>query len=321
MLFPVALFAQDYQYSQFYASPLYINPGFTGLTEQHRIVANSRDQWPGLTNEYLSTAISYDRWVDDFNSGMGIIASGELSGEGRLWRAEIAPTYAYQAVIADKVVVRPGIKVGFNQIGINKDKLVFNDQLETGTVSTETKIRPNRFYTDFSFGFLTLYDKYWMGLSWNHINEPDQSLIDNNNPSPLSRKFSLQGGAKIPLEIKGSEQSTGRDITLAMHYKAQGKFDQLDIGGYLNTNPIIYGIWYRGLPFKSNKQGSLNADALTFLIGIKQEEYSIGFSYDVTISKLSVVNSAGAFELSFIREWTHKKKKRRKQFIIPCAKF
>ncbi len=321
LLFPVSLMAQDVQYSQFYAAPLYVNPGYTGLTEQHRIVANVRDQWPGLSNDFLSTSVSYDRWVEEFNSGIGIIANGELSGAGRLWKAEIAPTYAYQAVIADLLVLRPAIKVGFNSIGINKNELIFNDQLESGTVTSETKVRSNRFYTDFTFGFLALYDKYWAGISINHLNEPDQSLLENGKADYLPKKYSVQGGVQIPLDDKGNAKLSGKDVTFALHYKAQGKFDQLDIGGYINTNPVVWGIWYRGLPVKSNYQGTLNADAITFLFGVKKPEYSLGFSYDVTISKLSITSAGGSFEISFIREWTHKKKKRRKQFIIPCAKF
>ena len=50
--------AQDPQFSQFYAAPLYTNPAFTGLTNQHRFVANVRDQWPGLSNDFLSTSFA-----------------------------------------------------------------------------------------------------------------------------------------------------------------------------------------------------------------------------------------------------------------------
>ncbi len=318
---PASAFAQDFQYSQFYAAPLYINPAFTGLTEQHRIVVNARDQWPGLPNDFLSTSVSYDRWVEEFNSGIGIIANGELQGSGRLWRAEIAPTYSYQAIIKELVVIRPAIKVGFNSIGVNKNRLVFNDQLESGTVTTETKIRSNRFYTDFSFGFLALYDLYWAGLSINHLNQPDQSLLENGEADPLPRKYSFHGGAKIPLDNASDAKIDGKDLTFALHYKAQGKFDQLDIGGYLNTNPVVWGVWYRGLPVKKNYNGSHNGDAITFLFGIYRPEYKFGFSYDITVSKLGIGQAAGSFEISFIREWTHKKKKRRKAFIVPCAKF
>lgn len=281
---------------------------------------NARDQWPGLPNDYLSTSVSYDRWADELNSGFGIIGNGELSGTGQLWRAEIAPTYAYQAVINDKIVVRSGVKMGFNSIGINKNKLLFNDQLESGTVTTETKLRSSRTYLDFSWGLLGMYDNYWAGLSVNHLNQPDQSLLEGGS-NPLPRRWSFHGGAKIPLNVIAAAETAQRDITLAFDYKAQGKFDQLDIGGYLNTYPVVLGIWYRGLPLKSNRQSSINADAITLLFGLYREGYRLGFSYDITVSRLAITRSAGSFEISFIKEWTHKKKKRRKQFIVPCAKF
>ena len=143
-------------------------------------------------------------WIDELNSGAGIIANGQLAGEGRLWRMEIAPTYAYQAIIKEEVVFRPGIKFGFNQIGINKNRLVFNDQLESGQQSTvETLVRPTRFYLDVSAGFLAIYKMWWLGYSMNHINEPDISLIDNNDRAPLPRKHSLHAGVRIPLEDAG----------------------------------------------------------------------------------------------------------------------
>ena len=315
-------FGQDFQYSQFYAAPLYVNPAFTGLTDQHRMAVNLRDQWPGLPNDFLSASISYDRNIESINSGIGVIANGELTGAGQLWRSEIAPCYAYQAVIDDKIIIRPALKVGFNMIGVNRNKLVFNDQLESGQGTVETQIRPSKFYMDFSTGILVMTERYWGGLSINHLNTPDQSLLQNTPVDPVPTKVSIHGGAKFPLPTTGNASSNARDITLVMHYKAQAKFDQLDIGGYYNINPAVIGFWYRGLPLKSNKQGAINADAMTFLFGIRKEgEYSLGFSYDLTISRLSFTRSAGSFELSYIREWTHKKKKRRKHFIVPCAKF
>ncbi|MEQ8325204.1 MAG: PorP/SprF family type IX secretion system membrane protein [Vicingaceae bacterium] len=322
VLTSLSCLAQDFQYSQFYAAPLYLNPAFTGLTDQHRLVVNLRDQWPGLPNSYYSGSISYDRNLESINSGIGFIANGELTGSGQLWRTELAPCYSYQAVIDEKIIIRPALKVGFNMIGINRNKLVFNDQLESGQGTVETQIRPNRFYLDFSSGILVMTERYWGGLALNHLNTPDQSLLENTPEDPIPTKVSIHGGAKFPLPTSGNARATEKDITLVVHYKSQAKFDQFDVGAYYNRNPMVLGIWYRGLPLKSNKQGAINADALTFLMGFRKEgSYSLGFSYDLTISRLSFTRSAGSFEISYIKEWMHKKKKRRRQFIIPCAKF
>ncbi|MDZ7648921.1 MAG: type IX secretion system membrane protein PorP/SprF [Cytophagales bacterium] len=47
-------FAQDPQFSQYYASPLYLNPGFTGITPQQRLTSNYRIQWPNLPQAYVT---------------------------------------------------------------------------------------------------------------------------------------------------------------------------------------------------------------------------------------------------------------------------
>lgn len=317
-----AAHAQDPQYSQFYAAPLYINPAFTGLTAQHRIVANLRDQWPGLPNDYISTSFSYDRNVESLNSGFGIVANGQLAGEGMLWKAEIAPTYAYHAVINDDLIIRPGVKVGVVSTGINKNKLVFNDQLSSGQSTVETNLRNSRTFLDFSAGVLAMTEMYWGGMSFNHINTPDESLLRDSPESEVPMKFSLHGGVKLTLDKFSPNGDSDKDVSAMLHYKAQAKYDQLDIGVYYNTNPVVLGLWYRGLPLKQNVEGYGNSDAITLLFGVRHpDEWSLGFSYDITISRLGVSQTAGSFELSFVREWAVKKKKRRRSFIIPCAKF
>lgn len=56
------------------------------------------------------------------------------------------------------------------------------------------------------------------------------------------------------------------------------------------------------------------------MVGFATEfQLRIGYSYDVTISKLTV-KSGGAHELSLIYEWPQKPKNRRHR-VVPCPKF
>ncbi len=323
LLYGIFSIAQDTQYSQFYAAPLYINPAFTGLTAQHRMVFNARDQWPGLPNAYYSTAFSYDRNYSEINSGFGLLAAGELAGEGGLWKLEIAPSYAYQILIDDRIMIRPGLKVGYVNLGIDQSKLVFNDEINSGNQTVEPFSLESRAYLDFSTGALVMTEVFWGGIAFNHINTPNQGLIKNGPGSELPMKFSLHGGAKIPLSMIQQGKPSDKSFSPVLQYKSQGRFDQLDLGFYYDQNPIVLGVWYRGIPlFKKYDKGFWNADAMTVLFGVKKEDnYSIGFSYDFTISRLGPLNSAGSLELSFVKEWAVKKKKRRRAFIVPCAKF
>ncbi len=40
--------AQDPEFSQFYANPLYLNPALAGANICPRAILNYRNQWPGL---------------------------------------------------------------------------------------------------------------------------------------------------------------------------------------------------------------------------------------------------------------------------------
>jgi type IX secretion system PorP/SprF family membrane protein len=64
------LSAQDIQYSQFYANPIYLNPAFTGAAEASRFGVNYRNQWPGLHQSIHSTSASFDTHLPQINSNL-----------------------------------------------------------------------------------------------------------------------------------------------------------------------------------------------------------------------------------------------------------
>ena len=59
--------AQDTQYSQFYAAPLYLNPALTGASELTRVGVNYRNQWPGLDYSFNSYSAYIDHYIFDYN--------------------------------------------------------------------------------------------------------------------------------------------------------------------------------------------------------------------------------------------------------------
>src|SRR5205809_7766102 len=53
--------AQDPHFSQFFSSPLTLNPAFTGkFSGSWRLAANHRDQWPSIPKAYVTTSASLD---------------------------------------------------------------------------------------------------------------------------------------------------------------------------------------------------------------------------------------------------------------------
>src|SRR3954470_16252838 len=70
--------AQDPHFSQFFASPLTLNPAFTGkFNGSWRLAANHRDQWPSIPKAYVTTTASFDMAILK-----GHIAEGDVFGIG-----------------------------------------------------------------------------------------------------------------------------------------------------------------------------------------------------------------------------------------------
>ncbi len=319
--------AQDMQFSQFYANPLYSNPGFTGSTIEHRFTMNYRHQWPNIPGAFEAYHATYDYNASEINSGFGFIFNREDVGSFGLRTNTVAFSYAYRFQIKRQLYLQPGLKIGFAQRSINYSKLIFNDQIESNnpvTLDENAFAGENVNYPDISTGILLYGENYWFGTSLNHINEPNQSLIANDGLSILPMKFMVQGGYRFQLSGPIKKRLSAKDITTAIHYKAQGLYDQFDMGAYYNHEPFVFGFWYRGIPgFKSYEPGIQNNDALAVLVGfsIPDRNFRIGYSYDITISRLAS-NTGGAHEISIIYEAASRRKKRRsRRFLVPCAKF
>ncbi|MBK8366730.1 MAG: type IX secretion system membrane protein PorP/SprF [Bacteroidetes bacterium] len=316
----IVLKAQDAQFTQFYAAPMYLNPAFTGVTYEHRFVANYRNQWPGIKRAYQTYMASYDYNMSDINSGLGINVMQDRAGTAGLTHTQFGINYAYHFKVSKMAEVRLGANLNYNMKRIDFGKLKFNDQITTGSsVSTEAANYEQLNFMDFAAGALLNSTEYWLGLSAKHLTQPNSSLTGDRVPLPLS--LSLHGGYRFIIEQK-SKNDIKRYISPAFNYRHQQKYDQLDIGVYYYHLPLNVGLWYRGLPFKNYGPTYSSRESIAILVGFDITEYNlrIGYSYDLTISKLGVANSLGGHEVSLVYEIAKKKKKTRR-VLVSCPKF
>ncbi|MCB0480324.1 MAG: type IX secretion system membrane protein PorP/SprF [Flavobacteriales bacterium] len=320
--------AQDAQLSQFYSAPLLINPAFTGNTVQSRFTANYRNQWPEIPNSkaFTTYAFGYDHNFENFNSGVGLSFMKDNVGLAALSTTNIALSYAYRAKITRKVSFKPGIQFGVSNRSIDFSQLTFNDQLQRGggTSSAEADYaKESRYYMDINAGGMVYTREMWAGVSFHHLNSPDIALLGQGS-SKLAMRISMHGGYKIVLK-KSIKKKVLSDLTFAANYKHQGPRDQLDFGAYFSYVPVVVGLWYRGIPFKKLDASIPNNEAIVVLLGYKKDGLALGYSYDLTVSKLSAATSGGAHELSASYEFASRKnqnkRRRRSRFMIPCPKF
>jgi len=333
LFFSTTAYAQDPQYSQYYAAPLYLNPAFAGSELTGRIGFNYRNQWPSIDAQFTTFSAYYDTYLNDYNSGIGILVTQDTEGAAKLRSTSISAIYSYELKLGDNAYFRPGFQATYlrREIGFY-DNLVFANQINPGDPfgpllpSTDLPgLGDPVNMLSLTFGGLFFTEDFWIGASAHHVNQPNQSFIDGD--SPLPTKLSLHAGYRISLGDGGMRQDfthmrRQRYITPTVNYKRQGPFEQLDVGAYFYVEPIVFGLWYRGLPYKRVEEQS-NRDAIVMMVGLNLlSGLNVGYSFDYTVSQLGI-QSGGAHELSL--SWTlpnnQQGEPRRRDTLLPCPKF
>lgn len=312
---------QDMHFTQFYSSPLYLNPAFTGAGVCSRVSTTYRNQWPGITKTYKSYLVSADHYLQQYNIGIGLLFGNDVAGTGDLKTTIINPSIAYETKLSRKLAMRVGFQPGMGIRSINFNNLLFGDQIKRGgnpaTLETPTQ---TKVYFDVGAGVLLYASKYWGGISFFHLNKPNESLMENED-AILPIKYTVHGGIKHVINKEEKEDFKKKSVSGAFHYRGQNEFDQFDIGMYYTQYVFNLGIWYRGIPFlKAYKPGYSNNDAVALLVGITTDRMNIGYSYDITISRLAQF-SQGAHELCISYQLCKPKKKKKPRLLIPCPKF
>ena len=103
---------------------------------------------------------------------------------------------------------------------------------------------------------------------------------------------------------------------------AHGAFDQMDLGVYYDTKPLSFGLWYQGLPFGHTIEGGADVDAVSVILGYGQDNWKIGYSYDMTLSILGLATTGGSHEIVLSYNWRTQQRSRAKSpRYLPCPVF
>lgn len=309
---------QDVQYSQFYGSNILMNPAFAGATKFARVTAFQRMQWPNISGKTISSAVAFDRYFYDYKIGLGGSLQYDRLASGILNNISVGPSVSYLVLNTQKQFLRLGLGANYVNKRYTTQSLVFADQLDANfgqilSQSTDTYAQTNysKSYLDLNMGALYNTKNFWIGASVSHLNKPVQSLEANSIKTP--RKIHIHTGYKfIFKDQRGLAIQKESHLSLAANVKNQGTATQADLGVYYVKNMFCVGLWYRGIPLINSKNGYINQDALTPLIGFENRGFRIGYSYDITISKLGY-QTGGSHELSMTWDFGDVSDKRKKK--------
>lgn len=306
---------QDPHFSQFYANPLYLNPAMAGTQVCPRLIFNYRNQWPSISGTYVTYNASYDQHIDAISGGLGVLVNVDRAGEGTLSTTMASLIYSYKLDVSRTFSIKAGLQATFLQKSLDWEKLSFGDQIDPrhGFVYNTNEKYPEdlvKTIPDFSAGIIGYGERYYFGFAAHHVTTPNEGFIST---SYMPVKYTIHAGGIISIEGTNSRKRTVEETSLSPNimFQKQQDFEQFNYGLYLNKYPFVGGLWFR--------HSTKNPDALIILLGFQQQMFKFGYSYDLTVSKLTNASGGGhEFSLTFQFECAPKKKHIR---AISCPSF
>ena len=312
-------YGQDPNFTQYFSTPIYYNPAYTGALTGVRARFAYRDQWPNLPVDFKSYYFSAD--LGDRNlpgaGGLGLMVNSSNEGIAFINDLEFALTVGVRIPITSFLVSQLGVKAAVVQKRVNWDDFVFSDQLSEryGNIYLSSFI-PNdinkKVFPDFGVGGLLQFSNVEgnvtgnIGLSCDHLFKPDESFLSTGT-SPLPRKWvanmdliiTAGGGGSASIINRGADDPL--KLNPGIMYQNQANKSALQAGLNILKYNIYLGAWYK------STLKDVPSSAMALVVGYRYmffENMSIKFmySYDLQISG-NLQGTGGAHEISLILEF------------------
>ncbi|MCF8237088.1 MAG: PorP/SprF family type IX secretion system membrane protein [Saprospiraceae bacterium] len=317
-LLPSKLVGQDRHFSQFYASPLTMNPAMTGAYDgKFRIAGIYRDQWrPALERPFttLSTALDFRFKLPHVSQykdaiGVGLIFYKDEVRNFDYTSNEINLSFAYHKALNFKNTqfISAALQGGIAQRNINFNNQTFQDQFNQKdgyTFPTAESFPGNNIaFADLSAGinYSWNYKKnslLQVGGAIHHILEPNIAFFDevSSEKSILYRRYQIHGAMIFPVSRKAY-------LSPRLHYIQQGPHMEINAGSNVRflandyTRIAIHtGAW---ASIVGDVDKSMALESATLFFGLEYNGMLLGMSYDAGISEINSLGyKRGAFEIS-----------------------
>lgn len=324
LFFQVSIFAQDADFSQYYATPLSLNPALAGsFNGSYRVGGIYRDAWRAASPVPISTYVfngeyrfrlGQEKKKSDYGSA-GLRFFSDRTPLIEQNTNAITGIFAIHKSLSQYTnnYLSGGIEIGLIQKNLNYENLNFEDQFNNVngfTGFTVEELEANNFAVfDFSLGMnysheINKNNNVFAGFSIKHLTNPNVSFwknSENKNPNLVKVNripllINLQLSSKNQLNYRISAQP--RIIT-----QFQGTNFQIFTGSTFRydfqTNQAS-AFHAGGFVRLSNSVGNFGLAHIIPFVGFEVNDFLFGISYDVNTRDLvQDFQGMGALEISF----------------------
>lgn len=310
-----SLKGQDIHFSQYSQSPLNLGPALTGISASDlRVMANFRSQWTSVPVSYRTYSAGFDKvyypgWNTSTRFSYGMLLNHDLAGASKLSQSSVSLLGSSTVQLSGRQFLTAGIKLSLLQRSIESGALEFDRQYQNGlfdpsnpngelfnelptVVKADASIGVNWHYqasevsrhTGVPVSNRTRFDA---GFGLYHIARPDLRFIQNVGLSDQSDRLNMRWSFYF---LNVVQVSPTVDLLGNMMWQRQGAFDQLVpmFGARLHINRSLLNAW--ALDVGTGYRFFNSRDAIIPQIALHFRDLSVGFSYDITLSRFFNAN-------------------------------
>ncbi len=300
--------AQDLHFSQYFNTPMLVNPANTGFNPDYdyRVGGNYRNQWANVGNPYKTMSLWGDAklFTDRFENGwVGVGGSilKDVAGSGSLSSTSGFASIAYHQMVGYNSLLSGGFSVGLTNKRIDLSKLYFDNQwngrfFDSNIPSNEPFAANNISFLDLQVGLNYAYfasENMYInaGLSLMHLNMPRESFFDASvSDSRVPIRYTGFVNASIKIQDMWIVNPNIYVSKMGDAWETVAGFNANRDLGDNGAKQLIVGLYYR------------NKDAVIPMFGYQVNDLRMTINYDATISTLSNLNGTrGAYELSIVK--------------------
>lgn len=291
----------DPHFTQFYAYPLWLNPGMTGVMDGSvRITGLYRTQWSDVMVPFNTAGLSLDVSTEK-NINFGASFMSQSAGDAGYKYLNAYGSIAYSGVkfgTDNNQHITIGIQAGLLSRRFDPSKFQYGDQwnpvtgFDPGTPSADQLKYTTVAVLDLGAG-ISYYDatpdkkiSLFGGAAAFHLTKPEDPFYSAGSKQYLPVRYTFHAGARISVNDMLS-------VTPNVLYLRQGNASEQMVGLFaqLRANE------YTDLLFGANYRVK---DAIAPYVGVAFHNFVLGASYDVNVSDLGkAVTGTNSMEISF----------------------
>jgi type IX secretion system PorP/SprF family membrane protein len=311
---------QDVHFSQFYYSPVGINPAAAGVMKgDMRAVAVYRNQWASVSTPFTTISASFDSPIKPRNMeknflGVGVHLNRDKSAMTGFTNLDVNTSFSYSMDLGSRYQKPHYLSFGLNVGMVNKsfnagnalwdsqwNGEVFDSSLPDGEILRLGRISKGNISVGagalWNYAF-DLKKRYYLGAAMFHFNRPNVSLIEGSTDK-LYRRFAFSSGFEFGdkdriTTFKPNVVAVIQGPNNFINIGADVNFDLTDRTSYTNyKNYMAFGLGLYHRMF----------DAIMATASFTYSDVKFGFAYDLNISRFNVATGGtGAFEIVLIYE-------------------